>query len=224
MKLRAVHLLTNLSSKRELRSIEEIRSFCKNHWIDYVQMVNPVWTKDVPIPREANDRPMALTPAHYGCYKAHKNAILQHLTQQIHALLIFECDACLTEGFNRFYKRVRRAYRACIEGKLDVFTFGPKHDGKTIDTVGTDVIVITQFIETHAYMIPAKSRALCEELFSLPWDAADFVWTVYGYDHRKIRIGTFNDRAVTYQCTGLSLIDGKVKTSENHWKWKIYDQ
>lgn len=166
---------------------------------------------------------MELTKAHYGCYLAHKNAILEYLTPKIDALLIFECDALPVEPLYQFYKRVRRAYRACVEGNLDVFTFGPKHNGKTIDRVGKDVIVISQFIETHAYMVPVKSRGLIEELFSLPWDAADFIYTVYGYDQRKIRIGTFSDRPVAVQGFGMSLIDRQVKTSEQHFRYVRYE-
>jgi GR25 family glycosyltransferase involved in LPS biosynthesis len=221
MKLRAVHLLSEPDSKREERSRCEVSRLAK-YRIQYIQIVNEPWTGEVPPSREANDREFKLTPRHYGCYKAHKDAIEKYLVG-VDALLVFECDACFTEGVCKFYSRIRRAYQACIDGKLLAFTFGPKHDGKTIDTVGKDVIVITQFIETHAYMIPFASRATFMDAFAKPWDALDYVYTIYLYDHAKHRIGTFRDRATAFQGLGMSLIDGMIKTSETHWKHKIYD-
>jgi hypothetical protein len=110
-----------------------------------------------------------------------------------------------------------------MEGGLDVFTFGPKHNGKTVDTVGDDVIVISQFIETHAYMVPLKSSTLFREILSKPWDALDYVYTIYLYDQGKHRIGTFKDRPVVVQADGVSLITGEEKKTETHWRYKKYD-
>ena len=222
MKFRAIHLLTNPLEEREQRSICDITRLI-DFGIEYVPVINHVWNGALPPAREAGDRPFVLTHAHYGCYNAHKQAILNYLKPDIDALLLFECDAVFSLPTFKIVERIERAWQACMEGSLDVFTFGPKHNGKTIDTVGNDVIVITQFIETHAYMIPLKSSTLMREILSKPWDALDYVYTIYLYDRGNYRIGTFKDRAVSVQAKGVSLITGQTKNSEDHWKYKLYD-
>lgn len=221
MNFKAIHLRTNPVDDREIRSANDVFALEK-YGIKVVPWFSPVYEGEFPEPRFAPDRPFKLTSSHYGCYKTHRNAILSHLTTNIDALLLFECDAIWTVSAEEVSQRIERAWWACQEGKLDVFTFGPKHNGKTIDTVGDDVIVISQFIETHAYMVPLKSLSYFRETFAKPWDALDYVYTVYMYDQDKSRIGTFKDRPVSVQATGKSLITGQIKT-EDHWKYKIYD-
>jgi GR25 family glycosyltransferase involved in LPS biosynthesis len=221
LKLRAVHLLSEPDSEREKRSRREVSQLAR-YQIQYIPIINEPFSGEVAPSREANDRGFNLTPRHYGCYKAHRDAIDKYLVG-VDALLVFECDAAFTEGVRKFYRRIRRAYQACIDGNLLAFTFGPKHDGKTVDTVGKDVIVISQFIETHAYLVPFTSRGTFMDAFAKPWDALDYVYTVYLYDHAKQRIGTFRDRATAFQCYGFSLIDGVLKNTEIHHKYKLYD-
>ena len=221
MKFRAVHIRTNPGEEREERSRQDVQGLME-YGIEYCAEYSAVCTEKPPQPREALDRPFLLTPRHYGCYKAHKDAILRYLDTSIDALLMFECDAVWAVSPLEMHQKIERAWWACQEGALDVFTFGPKHDGRTVDRVGDDVIVISQFIETHAYMIPLKSLSLFRETFAKPWDAVDFVYTVYLYDQGNKRIGAFRDRPVVVQANGVSLIDGVEKKSEDHWRYKSY--
>lgn len=225
MKIRAVHLLSNpTTDPREIRSISEI-SQLKNHGFDYIQIVNPPWSEEIPeTSRQCNLRPFKLTKGHYGCYKAHKDAILQYLTDDIDGLLMFECDAILTVPFDEFLRRINRASTICKDFDLLTFTFGPKHGGKTIHRIEHDVITITQFIETHAYYIPIKSKEIFIDMFNKPWDALDYCYTIYFYDQMQYKIGTFNDRPISAQATGKSLIDNWVKTSEEHFKHLQYNK
>ncbi len=225
MKFRAVHLLTNPKDPREQRSIAEVSALIR-HGVEYFSIINPVYDGELPPAREANDRGFDLKPAHYGCWLAHSGAILNYngFYEGIDGLLVFECDALFVESPENFYWRAVRALEACEQGNLVCFTFGPKHASKTVDTVGDDVIVISQFIETHAYLIPAKSLALFSDIFAKPWDAVDYVYTIYLYDRANERIGTFKHRAMSVQGDGVSLIDGRAKQSESHWRFKRYDQ
>lgn len=221
MKLRAVHIRTNLQEDREVRSFNEVSKLA-DFGIEYAPRYSPKYKGVIPEPRQAGDRPFKLTPAHYGCYTAHRDAFNDY-REDTDGLLMFECDALFSVPVEEMAQRIERAYKACLEGDLTVFTFGPKHDGKTIDTIGDDVIVITQFIETHAYLIPSTSYDYFTELFAKPWDALDYVYTIYMYDRDKKRIGTFKDRPVSFQAEGKSLIDGRNKNSEIHWKWAKYE-
>ncbi len=221
-KFRAIHLLTNPKEQREQRSIAEVSALIR-HGVEYFAVLNPVYDGSLPPSREANDRGFELTPRHYGCWFAHQNAILSFGSQDIDALLIFECDALFVESPENFYWRAVRALEACEQGNLRCVTFGPKHNSITLDTVGDDIIVISQFIETHAYLVPRKEIPFFIELFNKPWDAVDYVYTVYMYDQMKERIGAFKHRAVAVQGDGISLIDGRIKETERHHRFKIYE-
>lgn len=218
MKIRIVHLLSQPDQERERRSIEALSELASFAGFEYIQIQNEPYAGELPPAREANDRPFALTPAHYGCYKAHKDAIEQYLTDDIDALLVCECDCVFVESEGPLLWRVFSAFHALIVGNLLAFTFGFKHDGKTIDRVGTDVIVIDQWIETHCYMILPSARTIFLETFAKGWDTIDYCYTIYLVDQAKQRIGTFGDRPVAIQAMGSSLIDEKMKCSEEHYR------
>lgn len=220
MNLLAVHLLTNPREAREQRSILEVN---KLMWfgIKYIPVTNRYWTWPFPEPREANDRGFNLTRAHYGCYLAHKEAIINYLTDDIDALLICECDCVFTLTINEVVKRLERAYRACVDHDLLCFTLGPKHGGKTVTDMGDYMVTTTRLIETHCYMIPIGAKERVLDIWNKPWDAADYIWTVYGWDRGRHRIGIFDDQIVAVQGDGESLIDGRVKNSETHFRHVI---
>jgi hypothetical protein len=221
MKIKCVHLLSKPEDKRERRSIEQLSSLPK-YGIEICEIINPPWTGELPESRYATDRPFQLTKGMYGCWKAHKDAITEHL-RDVDALLVCECDClpiCSTEDFVR---RINRAAECCVNGTLDAFTLGYKHDGKTLDKVGDDVIVISQWIETHCYLVPIKSRKLFLEMFEKPWDTFDYCTTVYLYDQQRCRIGAFADRPAAIQADGTSLTDGSERNSENHYRTARHD-
>lgn len=221
MTLKAIHLLTNPSDEREQRSIKDISSL-SYFGIEYIQIINPKFDGEMdPNQRERGGRPFELNKGHYGCYKAHKDAIFKYLNDDTDGLLIFECDSIFAFDIHKIRNRISRAIEACKKYDLLTFTFGPKHGGKMIDDYG-DIMTITQFIETHAYYIPGKSKEIFFDVLNKPWDALDYVYTIYLYDQAKHKIGTFKDRATFVQANGISLIDNTFKTSEDYWKQAKY--
>lgn len=224
MKIKIVQLFTNLDDKREKRSLDEI-SKLSNYGIPYHSIVNKIWTDEIPEEqRQCNLRPFTLTKAHYGCYRAHKDAITEYLTHDIDGLFIFECDAVMAIPIEEFVSRMYRVATICKDFDLLTFTMGFKHGGKTISKIEHDVITISQFIETHSYYVPIKSREIFMNMFSKPWDALDYCYTIYFYDQMQYKIGTFNDRPICVQGDGLSLIDNKIKTSENIYRETRYEK
>lgn len=216
MTIKCVHLLSRTDDEREIRSIKSLLPL-PEHGIKRLAIINRPWTGNMPEPRPAADRPFVLTKGHYGCYKAHKDAITEHL-HDVDALLVCECDCLPIGSMSDFVARVRRAAEACIEGNLDAFTLGYRHGGKTIDTVGSDVIVINQWISTHCYVVPLKSRELFLNVFSWPFDAYDFITTCYLCDQLHCRIGAFADRPAATQADGTSLISGLAGSSEEYYR------
>jgi hypothetical protein len=217
MKLRIVHLLSNATEEREQRSIANVSRVVTAGGLSYIQVFNPPYDGPMPPARECNDRGFELTPRHYGCYLAHKSA-LDYLTPELDALMVCECDCVFVEEPEHIVKRIERMVAACVEGNLEIATFGFRHNGKTLENIGEDVIVISQLIETHCLLIPKHALARIKALFDLPWDAADYIYTVYGYDRSNLRIGTFSDRVIAVQATGMSLIDNRVKTTEDFFR------
>lgn len=216
MTIRCIHLLSRPTDDRERLSISQLTQLSR-HGIDRIEIVNAPWTGEVPQPRDAPDRPFRLTPAHYGCWKAHRDGIADHM-DGVDALLVCECDCIPVGSMVEFAAKVRRAAEACRDGDLDAFTLGHRHNGQIIDRVGDDVIVITQWIGTHCYLVPAKSKAIFTAMFAQPWDAYDYCTTVYLYDQQKRRIGAFADRSAAVQADGKSLISGLTVKTAQHYK------
>jgi hypothetical protein len=77
----SIHLLSCITSEREKKSIKSISALDK--YINYVQVINPPYDEDPPYescyrPQDIAKNPgnNNLTSRHYGCYKAHTDAIL----------------------------------------------------------------------------------------------------------------------------------------------------
>lgn len=220
MQLRIVHLLSQPDSEREQRSIREVSALSENTFgYQYVQVINEPYDGPIPPARDDNGtRPFKLGQGAYGCYKAHRDAMLAYLTPDISALLLCEGDCAFTLPMNQVIARIWRAYNACLEHDLIAFTLGPKHGGETIEDFGNGIVTTTRLIETHAVLVPIASRGFVEEMLSKPWDTIDYVWTIYGYDQAKKRIGIFEDKIVAVQMNATSLVDGKYKDSEEHFR------
>lgn len=215
--MKAIHLLTEPESQRESRSIVEIRNVAALAKMEYVPIVNKVWTEAFPEPRECNDRPFQLTKAHYGCYMAHKMAIQEHLNEE--GLWMFECDAVFAVPPEEAAQRVLRAAQVCVEHpEITMFTLGYRHNGQGISRPTDDTLTINQFIETHAYYVPWSSKPVLDAMFQKDWDALDYCYCIYLCDQTGAQIGIFADRPICVQGLGNSLIDGVFKGSEPHFR------
>lgn len=215
--MRAVHLLTNPSDHREARSVVELRQIIELVGYNYTQIVNPPYKGPMPPCRECNDRPFKLTQAHYGCYLAHKEAIAKYLEWE--GLWIFECDAVFTVDYDEAARRMERVVKVCKKHEeIVVFTLGYRHNGQAISRPEPDVTCINQWIETHAYFIPPTSKPLMDSIYSEPWDCADYNYTIRLCDRLGAPIAIFNDRPICVQGIGNSLIDGKLKGTEPHFR------
>lgn len=220
--MRAIHLLSNPDDHREARSILELKQIMDLAGYRYEQVVNKPYKGKMPPCRECNDRPFLLTEAHYGCYLAHKEAIAKYLEWE--GLWIFECDAVFAVDYDEAARRMKRAVEVCQKHpEIVVFTLGYKHNGQVIAQPEPDVVTINQWIETHAYYVPPTSAKVMQEIYSEPWDAADYTYTIRLCDRMGAQVAIFNDRPICVQGIGNSLIDGKLKGSEPHFRNVRYD-
>ncbi len=213
-KIKIAHLLNNISSKREAASINSVKPLAKRGF-SYKQFITPVY-KDKP-PAENCNRPDAisaesgeylLSSGHYGCYLAHKNAILESVKQDYDAILLVECDCVLQLPTEDFSKKVDLAYDYCLKHNLAYVSFGKQISGWQHDLVEEEFYITDRMSEAHCILIPrCKYTYIKEKLETCPWDVSDLWYNVFLADYKR---GIFS-KPYTLQHEGISEIDKKFK-------------
>tara|TARA_R100000152_G_C6763867_1_gene188370 strand:- start:195 stop:893 length:699 start_codon:yes stop_codon:yes gene_type:complete len=211
--IKAYHLLTRPETDREQASINSISELGELDGVEYTQVVNPPFT-DLP-PKDSCARPRDvgmepghnpstggyyLSPGHYGCYRAHADAIMSLPEDTEDMFLIFECDAILIPEPATFTEYVKKANELSLNRDLNFFSFGRPFG---------DVVEFERhqeagsFIEAHAYLIPgSKLTRIKEVLDTTKWDVFD-LWATYNF---KVPVGYFY-HYTAIQGDGYSLLD-----------------
>ena len=231
-KIKLLHLVTEPdTNEKEQRSIENLKSFCNHTGITYDMRVNKIW-KDLP-PSDTCQRPEhidwkpapvgegfgKLTPGHYGCYLAHKNAICLEDNKNYDFVLIFEGDAIVESNFNELHNSLLRFNRIANEQELDVVGFGnPKQITKIAGPQIEDVHCnCNALVPAQSYLIPTqKLNNWKEKLKVSKWEAWDlWVWNV-----GKMKIG-IADKVYTKHLPGFSIIDQENKSKNDNAIYKL---
>ena len=216
-KIKLMHLVTEPdTNEKEIRSIESVKEFCELTGIEYEQRVNEIWRTTPPKenchrPDSVQDKPgyYKLAPGHYGCFLAHKNAILAENNEEYDYVLIFEGDVIIDTPFSELYLKLTEFNQTAIKTDMDVIGFGNPTDGRNlngpkIDDIHTDVV---PFVPAQSYLITrTKLAGIKEKLNTLPWDAFD-LWVC---NVAKLRIGTA-DKIYTKHLPGFSIIEQEFK-------------
>jgi hypothetical protein len=157
----------------------------------------------------------ALTPAHYGCYEAFKNAILTEF-HDCDFLIVCEGD-CLIEGdIKNFIVKVEQCSQLMEPNGINYMSFG---DTATLDNawpqspmvrdINADMYVTDHIIGLQCIMFPKSiADSLKDKLRTHPWDAADMY---FNNIFAGPQMGIVKNRLTT-QADGLSLIDNTFKT------------
>ena len=230
-KIKLVHIQTTLNDEREQlsrASLEQVR----NYGWEYILHQNIPYASLPPIhncnrPQAVSmelfdeatvaERSTALTPAHYGCYLAFKDAILGEF-DDCDYLIVCEGD-CLIEGdVGSFQHKVEKCALMLEKNNIGFKSFGDKDtlefgwpQSPVVREVNEDMYVTDHLIGMQCIMFPkfAKSH-LKNKLRTHPWDAADMYFNSIfygsGYD-----MGIVYERMTT-QADGYSLIDQQFKT------------
>jgi len=126
------------------------------------------------------ERSTALTPAHYGCYLAFKDAILSEF-DDCDYLMVCEGD-CLIEGdINNFVNIVEHCAIRLEDNDIGFMSFGDKDTLRfgwpqsPMVQKGDDMMYITDHLRgMQCIMFPKFVKSyLKEKLRTHPWDAAD---------------------------------------------------
>lgn len=209
--VRAVHLLVDTESERELKSIESMSKL--NGPIEYIQNINERYVGDDWKDKEPNSGWANHGPGHFGAFNSFKKAIQNHFTSDLDAFMIFEADCILDIDTQSFVKLIEKAVDFCEKNNLDYFSFGDRFVEGFLQSPELEsfsdfenFIVTNKVILAHCILFPQRTRtALLEKLNTLPWDSPD-IW----FDDVFKRKGIVK-YPLTHQANGISMIDNEDK-------------
>jgi glycosyltransferase involved in cell wall biosynthesis len=213
----AYHLLTDIDSDREVQSQISLSKLC-DFGVNYNTCVNKRYTELPPsetceYPEKISMEPGGkLTPGHYGCYLAHKDAFYRGLQSNSDFILIFECDAVIDISYNEFISKLNFACNE-LESREDLmmFSFG-FHNNTNIIEKNNNYWIVNKFYGAHAYLIPKKSYGIIDKMYKeSKWNVTDLLF-VERLDSYKT--GIF-EIPITKQTAGLSILD-KVYHEERY--------
>jgi hypothetical protein len=229
-RIKLVHIQTTLNDEREQASRKSLEAVKEHGW-EYVVHYNEPY-KSLP-PAHNCLRPQcvsmelfdeqrvqelgtALTPAHYGCYEAFKNAILSEF-YNCDFLMVCEGD-CLIEGdVKAFIDVVEQSCQTIEDNNIGYMSFGDKdtlefgwRQSNPIDDLG-HMYTTNHIIGLQCIMFPKKVASyLKQQLRTHLWDASDMYFNII-MEKSGFKMGIVKERLTT-QADGFSLIDNTFKT------------
>jgi glycosyltransferase involved in cell wall biosynthesis len=228
-KIKLVHIQTTLNDEREQASRDSLINVINHGWEYKVQINQPY--KSLPpsynclrpscVSMELfNDEQVrqhgtALTPAHYGCYEAFKNAILSEFNNCDY-LIVCEGDCIIEAPIEEFIKTVEDCANKLVDNGIEYMSFGDKDtleygwpQSPVIKDVNDKMYVTNHIIGLQCIMFPAHVAPWLKDTLRMhDWDAADMYFNnIFAGD----KMGIVKKRLTT-QADGFSLIDNMQKT------------
>jgi glycosyltransferase involved in cell wall biosynthesis len=231
-KIKLVHLQTTINDEREQKSREQLEKVQIHNW-EYIHYANVPFEKLPPKQNcqrpdcvslclfdEAtiNEKGTALTPHHFGCYKAFYDAIMEQ-SNNTDFLIICEGDCKIEIPLEDFISKVEQVCTTVKNTDIGYISFGDKatlehgwlQSPKIEDIPNQDLIYITNhIIGLQCIMFPKNVFKWLKDKFSNQnWDAADiFLNSIFVNSSHKMAIV---DKRLTTQYDGYSLIDQTEK-------------
>ena len=228
-KIKLVHIQTTLNDEREQASRASLEQV-KDHGWQYILHTNEPY-KSLP-PSYNCIRPScvsmelfneeqvrqygtALTPAHYGCYEAFKNAILSEF-HDCDFLMVCEGDCIIETDIHFFVRKVEQCAHLMGPNGINYMSFGDKDtleygwpQSPVIKDINEDMYVTDHIIGLQSIMFPISiAEYLKNTLRKHKWDAADMY---FNNIFAGPQMGIVKKRLTT-QADGFSLIDNMQKT------------
>jgi len=229
-KIKLVHLQTTLNDDRERLSRASLEQV-ENYGWEYILHQNVPYNSLPPKHNcnrpqavsmelfnddEVRERGTALTPAHYGCYEAFRNAILSEMNDCDY-LIVCEGDCIIETDMKEFVNTVERCAAKLKDNYIGFMSFGDKDtlefgwpQSPVVQEVNNDMYVTDHLIGLQCIMFPSYvSNFLKQKLRLENWDAADMYFNHIFYGS-PYRMGIVHKRLTT-QADGYSLIDKQFK-------------
>jgi hypothetical protein len=228
-KIKLVHIQTTLNDEREQQSRASLERVKDYGWEYIIQFNEPY--KSLP-PKHNCLRPdcvsmelfteqqvqqygTALTPAHYGCYEAFKNAILTEF-DDCDFLMVCEGDCIIETDVESFVSTVERCSKQMVPNNINYMSFGDANtlehgwpQSPIVKDVNPEMYVTNHIIGLQSIMFPKEAaKFLKNNLRTYKWDAADMYFNSI---FAGPQMGIVKTRLTT-QADGFSLIDNTNKT------------
>ena len=217
-RIKIVHMLVDPDGEREKESIRHLKKLSEHSAWKYEQIINPLY-KDFP-PKDTCARPTdvqiepgeyKLTPAHYGNYSAHRDAINEHLKDDtFDAVLFCECDAIFIKPVHEVYRIIMDRLDDMNQYDLYYMSFGKRiSDWKHEDHAYFGVT--DRMSEAHCYLIPTDKKRksyFIKRLKDTKWDTYDLWLNNNVFPDKKCGIVK---SPVSIQCSGESYLDKSFK-------------
>jgi len=230
-RIKLVHIQTTLNDEREQASRSSLE-VVRNYGWEYVLHTNEPYKSLPPVhtslrphcvsmelfdEQKTREVGTALTPAHYGCYEAFKNAILSEF-HNCDFLIVCEGDCIIDTDVNRFISTVEASCPVIEDNNIGYMSFGDvdtlEHGWKQSNPIRdlNDFMFITNhIIGLQCIMFPKKAADyLKHQLRTHPWDASDIYFNII-MGKSGFEMGIVKERLTT-QADGHSLIDNTYKT------------
>jgi len=226
--IKIVHIQTTLNTEAEQKSRESLYPLSK--YFEYILQTNQPYTSLPPahncmrpqcVSMELFDEETvqklgtALSPSHYGCYEAFKNATLSEF-HDCDFLIIAEGD-CIIEKPDEMVDIIYKAAEACNEHNIGYFSFGDKatlehgwEQSPVIEDVNDFCYITNHIIGLQFVMFSKNTEKFLKHNFRKhAWDASDLFYNLI-FRHSQYKMGILHERATT-QHSGWSLIDQQEK-------------
>ena len=228
-KIKLVHIQTTLNDEREQASRDSLINVINHGWEYKVQLNQPY--KSLPPSynclrpscvsmelfneQQVQQYGTALTPAHYGCYQAFRDAILSEF-HSCDFLIVCEGDCIIETDIHFFVQKVEQCAHLLGPNNIEFMSFGDKDtleygwpQSPVIKDVNDDMYVTNHIIGLQCIMFPAHVAPwLKDTLRTHKWDAADMY---FNNIFAGPQMGIVKKRLTT-QADGFSLIDNMQKT------------
>jgi hypothetical protein len=205
MKVKLIHLLTDVNNYREVASVASLKQLD----VDYQQMVNPLFIGEVPKEKCRNPDIVGtlVGPGTWGCFQAHRKAVENH-DPQADYLLVCECDCILNVTPKRFMEAVKHCGQRMIERHMLALYVGGH--GAPGGLVWDSFYFSKQSADAHCVLYPVKTIGQIVHLFETEkWWPFD-LWLS---DLLQNKIAVTKTRFAS-QIAGKSLVDGSFKGKE----------
>jgi hypothetical protein len=219
MKIKLVHILTEVDTLREIASINSL-SPLSEVGIDYIQQINVRYSGEdwKETPAITQNEFTNHGPGHYGAFQSFKKAMIENFSEDLDALVLCECDCVLSVGVDEFTVILKEGIEFCNNFSVDYLSLGSRYVNGILQSPVIEepneyekFYLTNKIILAHCIVLPARTREyILESLEKFSWDSPDIWFNEIFWNGNRNRFGIVKER-LAYQHEGISLID-------NYWK------
>lgn len=221
-RIKLYHLLTKPDEEREINSINDIKNLCSiSDLINYNQIINEPFIDNPPSDSVMFGRAdwvigktkpyftFGLISGHYGCYLAHKNAILNFLEKDTEDfLIIVECDCKINVDYQIMLNKIQKACDLLHNSDFKIFTLvNPNHQTTFFDELDNNIATTNLVICAHMYILHKKHKIFYKNLINkYGWHTWDW-WLNLAFQNENEKFLCYKNDNLTSQYAGNSQID-----------------